>query len=144
MTTRRELLVLGASTAALTVCPLAGACGGTAEEGGGPVEVGNVDDFEEGLTVVDGKGVIVGRDADGLYAMTAICTHNACDMSAGKSEKVDDELKCTCHGSQYDANGDVTNGPAPDPLEHYKVEVDGDKVTVIVGEVVDKDERVEV
>jgi Rieske Fe-S protein len=140
--TRRKLLVLGSATTAVAMCPFAGACG-PAE--GGPVEVGKVSDFEDGLTIVEGKSVIVGKDADGLYAMTAICTHLQCDMSEGTNGDVsDDTLTCNCHGSQYDVNGEPANDTPPEALEHYKVTVDGDTVTVEVGTVVSADERVEV
>ncbi len=56
--------------------------------------------------------VIVGRDDGGLYAFSSICTHAGCAVtlrSAGASY-------CPCHGATYDANGNVTRGPASIPL----------------------------
>ena len=64
--------------------------------------------------------LVVGRDAGGLFAYTAVCTHNGCTIGApdamGRST-------CPCHGSQYDGNGAVTGGPASRALVHYEVVV---------------------
>lgn len=55
------------------------------------------------------------RDAQGLYALTSICTHNGCDVGFVSSAQ---GFSCPCHGSQYDFNGAVTLGPARLPLDH--------------------------
>ncbi len=57
------------------------------------------------------------RDATGIYAMTAICTHLGCTvgLSSGGS------LLCPCHGSQYDLAGANLVGPAVLPLAHLEV-----------------------
>lgn len=56
------------------------------------------------------------RDALGIYAMTAICTHQGCTIAEGGSA-----FACPCHGSQYDLNGGNTLGPAVSPLVHFAV-----------------------
>ena len=56
----------------------------------------------------------VTRDAGGLYALSAVCTHNGCTIAAAGST-----FSCPCHGATYDANGAVTGGPAIGPLVHY-------------------------
>jgi Rieske Fe-S protein len=56
-------------------------------------------------------------DAGGIYALTAICTHRGCMVSAEGAEG----FGCPCHDSEYDRNGAVTQGPAPLPLKHYLV-----------------------
>jgi Rieske Fe-S protein len=57
------------------------------------------------------------KDAGGIYAMTAICTHQGCtvDLPVGTT------LTCPCHGSQYDLSGGNLVGPAVNPLVHYAV-----------------------
>jgi Rieske Fe-S protein len=107
------------------------------------VAVGQAEDFDEGLTIIEGEGVIVGRDAEGLYALTAMCTHLQCDMSEADNGALEGgALECTCHGSTFDLQGEVTGGPANASLEHYAVEIAEDgSVTVKVGDVVDAKER---
>ncbi|WP_306602117.1 Rieske (2Fe-2S) protein [Geothrix sp. 21YS21S-2] len=57
------------------------------------------------------------KDASGIYAMTAICTHQGCtvDLPAGT------KITCPCHGSQYDLSGGNLLGPAVNPLVHFAV-----------------------
>lgn len=57
------------------------------------------------------------RDATGIYAMTAVCTHMGCTVGA----PVGAQITCPCHGSQYDLNGGNTLGPAIHPLVHFQV-----------------------
>ena len=91
----------------------------------GVVGAGNVADIPVGtLRVVGGRSVCIGRDQDGLYAMTLTCTHQGCDMARRGS--VDPRgVRCNCHGAAFDANGEVKGGPAPDPLSHFEVTIDG-------------------
>jgi cytochrome b6-f complex iron-sulfur subunit len=86
----------------------------------------------------------IGRDANGVYAMTLTCTHAGCDM--GQQGSVSGGgLFCACHGSRFDANGNVVAGPAPQPLEHFGVTVDASgELTVHGGQVVSSDQRLKV
>lgn len=58
-----------------------------------------------------GRSVAVFRDADGVYALSTVCTHLGCIV---KSEGA--ELSCPCHGSRFHADGSVIKGPAPKAL----------------------------
>jgi cytochrome b6-f complex iron-sulfur subunit len=58
-----------------------------------------------------GRSVAVFRDADGVYAISRVCTHLGClvkDAPAG--------FECPCHGSRFALDGSVTKGPAPKAL----------------------------
>ena len=56
-------------------------------------------------------------DDRGIYALTAICTHNGCTVTTSGEEG----FLCPCHESEYDQQGRVTQGPARLPLRHLKV-----------------------
>ncbi len=61
------------------------------------------------------KPFIVGRDAGGLYAFSALCTHELCTVTL----RTAGATYCACHGATFDANGGVTRGPASRPMPNY-------------------------
>lgn len=79
--------------------------------------VGAITDFAIGTWTLHG-GLIVAQDAGGLFAFTAVCTHQGCivDPPSKNGTSV-----CPCHGSSFDGDGNVIAGPALAPLEHYAV-----------------------
>ncbi len=89
------------------------------------IAIGAPSDFAaEGLHLVPGSKVLIGRDAMGLYALTSVCTHELCDMDekqGGKNIGIISAkgIVCNCHGSQYDNFGAVVKGPANKPLKAY-------------------------
>jgi len=50
---------------------------------------------------------VISRDGK-LFALSAICTHRKCKLTA----KPDRSFYCKCHGSTFDPAGQVTQGPA--------------------------------
>jgi glycine/D-amino acid oxidase-like deaminating enzyme/nitrite reductase/ring-hydroxylating ferredoxin subunit len=66
----------------------------------------------------DGQRIAVARDARGkLHAVSAVCTHLGCQVAFNTAEQSWD---CPCHGSRFDVDGAVLNGPATRPLtRHY-------------------------
>ena len=58
-----------------------------------------------------GRSVAIFRDADGVFAISRVCTHLGCLV---KSEA--DGFHCPCHGSRFAPNGSVVKGPAPKAL----------------------------
>jgi cytochrome b6-f complex iron-sulfur subunit len=139
--TRRRLLV---------VAGIAMTTGGCSSPGASPAPVGdvaagNVADLPVGsLDVVGSEPVCIGRDGGGIYAMTLTCTHAGCDM--GENGTVSDRgLFCGCHGSEFDANGNVVRGPATRPLDHFDVTADASGNLVIHGgEIVSASQRLAV
>ncbi len=128
---RRFLTVLG-SVVAVTACGDDDGDGSPATFGS--ISAGTVQDVAiDALVVVAGQPVVLGRDANGLYAMTITCTHQGCDIEptgTGASATLD----CPCHGSIFDRNGAVLHGPARSPLVHFAVEVDATGAIIIHGD----------
>ena len=113
-----------------------------ASEATGPVAAGNVSAVAVGsVAAVGGKPVILGRDDKGLYALSAICTHEQCDISSSGTIAASG-INCSCHGSKFSATGDVKQGPATSPLKHFKVDLGADgSITIQAGTVVDAAQR---
>src|SRR5438132_824355 len=73
------------------------------------------------------------RNADGLYALIAICTHLGCTPNWFASEE---RFKCPCHGSNFLRDGTNVAGPAPVPLYRAAIAMD-----VTGNIIVDKSQR---
>jgi cytochrome b6-f complex iron-sulfur subunit len=58
------------------------------------------------------------RNAEGLFAIFARCTHLGCTPDWKESEN---KFKCPCHGSGYDSEGINFEGPAPRPLDRARI-----------------------
>jgi len=58
------------------------------------------------------------RESTGFYALSTVCTHLGCTPNwlAG-----DEKFKCPCHGSGFVRSGINVEGPAPRPLERFKI-----------------------
>jgi Rieske Fe-S protein len=127
------------------VAATAGACGGPAAVGPasfGDVSGGNVRDLPEGtLRILDTAPACIGRDQGGVYAMTLTCPHAGCDI--GQTGSVGPQgLVCGCHGSRFDANGSVQQGPASSSLDHFAVTMDAQgELTIHGGQIVSADQR---
>jgi Rieske Fe-S protein len=108
----------------------------------GDVAAGNVQTLAPGsLNAVPGQPVCVGRDAGGVYAMTLICTHQGCEIGSVSAGG----LFCGCHGSAFDAHGNVVRGPASTSLAHFAVSADmSGNLTVHTGTEVAADTRLTV
>lgn len=126
------LSLAGASTGLLVVGAALPACGHpTGTPPTGPVDVGNISALSVG-TMLTMANVVVARDATGVYAMSAICTHAGCYLDDGV-RTIAAGLSCPCHGSAFDGAGRVTRGPASAPLQHYAVAIAADGTITIDG-----------
>jgi len=74
------------------------------------------------------KGVWINYLPDGkLVAISTTCTHLGCIPTWLAA---DEKFKCPCHGSGFNREGVNFEGPAPRPLERYKVYLEGEYVVV--------------
>ena len=105
--------------------------------------------------VDDNTAVLVGRDAGGYYARSAICTHQCCivalcsdtdcalpnptpDACQQAGPSTGDHVLCPCHGSVFRiSDGQPINGPAVEPLPAYSVALDGEDLLVDTAFIVD-------
>lgn len=101
--------------------------------------------------VDDNTAVLVGRDAEGYFARSAICTHACClvalcddeacaspnsspDLCETAGPVTSDRALCPCHGSVFRvSDGVAMTGPATTPLPAYSVTTDGDDLLVDTG-----------
>ena len=56
------------------------------------------------------------RDAGGVFALTAVCTHQGGIVAVHSGE-----FLCPLHGSEFTFAGAVVRGPAGSPLRHFAV-----------------------
>jgi len=106
---RKQFLIRAATLAAGV--PGVHLAGGTqTSKGERLVNAGPAASFEaDGL--YDGfrdEGFFLIRQGGKLFALSAICTHRRCKLTAER----DHSFSCRCHGSTFDPNGKVTEGPA--------------------------------
>src|SRR3989338_8398045 len=72
---------------------------------------------------VEKFGVWIIRSMEGIYALSTICTHLGCMPSWLEGEQ---KFKCPCHGSGFYKSGINFEGPAPRPLERFKISLADD------------------
>ncbi len=70
------------------------------------------------LDSIDEAVILVRTDAHAYRALSAVCTHQGCEVRYGKGR-----IRCPCHGSTFTIKGEVSRGPAPRPLPLYGVTV---------------------
>jgi Rieske Fe-S protein len=121
----RQQFVLGAGLAAATAV---GACTATPSSRPATGAPANVIARTSGVPV--GSGVIVGdvvvtQPSPGVFkGLSSTCTHAGCTVS----EVAGGTISCPCHGSRYNLDGSVANGPASAPLPTEPISVQGDSI----------------
>ena len=63
------------------------------------------------------------RDDEKIYALSTVCTHLGCTPNWLSNEN---KFKCPCHGSGFYKTGINFEGPAPRPLERFKISLADD------------------
>lgn len=90
---------------------------------------GRPEDYRpDGLIYVEEARAYVGRDAQGLYALDAVCTHLGCLV--GREDK--GGFVCPCHNSRFDVVGQVLAGPAAQPLRPLRLRFDQERGLLFV------------
>ena len=75
-----------------------------------------------GVSVGD---VVVTQPSAGVFkGLSAKCTHKGCTVD----KVADGTIDCPCHGSKFNLDGTVANGPAQEPLAVENITVQGDSI----------------
>ncbi|MBI2563623.1 MAG: ubiquinol-cytochrome c reductase iron-sulfur subunit [candidate division NC10 bacterium] len=104
-------------------------------EGPTLLKVGRPEDYAPGtIAFLEEQRLFIIRDPEGFRALSAICTHLRC--TTGPYVPPDAEWKashshCPCHGSVFAKDGRVLQGPAPRPLDFYRVSLAPDGRLVV-------------
>ena len=69
--------------------------------------------------------VLVWKSAQGYGAASIVCTHRGSEVHFSVQAGT---LDCPSHGSRFDQDGKVVEGPAKKPLKPYQVTVEGDRL----------------
>lgn len=121
-------------------------------------KVGLPDSFTEGGVFLEDKRLFIFREQSTFHAVSASCTHLGCTVRmvklnqpkkvtvSGREFEEQVEFHCPCHGSKYYGDGTNYAGPAPRPLDYFKLEVSPDDGQLIVdmAEKVEQDFRLTV
>ncbi len=137
----RQHVIRGAGLV-LTAGALA-ACGSTeeksaasAESSSAPAEspaaapggaIAKTADVPVGSGVIVDDVVITQPAAGEFKGFSSRCTHKGCTVN----KVADGTIDCPCHGSKFNLDGSVANGPATEPLEAKAVAVQGDSIVLV-------------
>jgi cytochrome b6-f complex iron-sulfur subunit len=89
-------------------------------------KAGSPETYEPGQVVERFKqeyGTWIVRIDNKIFALSTTCTHLGCTPNWLESEQ---KFKCPCHGSGFYKDGTNFEGPAPRPLERYRISVADD------------------
>ncbi len=114
---------------------------------GKPVAVGKLEDIPVGkpypfsftITKVNGwertasnyGGFILRKSEDpkDILVLSSRCTHLSCRVNWNDEAGA---FLCPCHDAKFSIEGQVLDGPPPEPLGHFEYEVDADGIVTII------------
>ena len=114
-------------------------------EGPTQFKVGRPEEYPAGsATFLEDQRLFILHDPEGFRALSAVCTHLRCttgpftpSTAAGRPGMTS---RCPCHGSIFAKDGRVLQGPAPRPLDFYRVSLAPDgRLLVDTAAIIGKD-----
>lgn len=86
-----------------------------------------------GVMLVDGEWksehrFFIVRERERIYALSARCAHLGCTVNWFGDQHI---FKCPCHGSEYHSNGKNFAGPAPRPLDRFRISLSVDGQLIV-------------
>lgn len=91
------------------------------------VRVARADIPPQGALVYRAERVALLREGETILALSLVCTHLGCTVNVAA-----DGLSCPCHGSRFDRQGQVLQGPADRPLPRLELVENNGVVEVLV------------
>lgn len=73
-------------------------------------------------------GIYIIRSQEGFFSLSAVCTHLGC-LTTWQPEI--NRITCPCHGSKFNRDGEVIDGPAPKPLPWLKMSLNDDGELIV-------------
>ncbi len=98
----------------------------------GFLDVGTVEQLNQDGQILNKKfDLIVVRNPEdnSLVALNPACPHQGCTVTWNSSNQ---NLVCPCHGSTFAVDGQVTKGPATEPLANYVIKEENGSIFVKV------------
>ena len=89
--------------------------------------IAKTSDVPVGSGVINGEVVVTQPAAGEFKGFSAKCTHKGCTVN----KVADGTIDCPCHGSKFNLDGTVANGPATKPLENKAISVQGDSIVLV-------------
>jgi cytochrome b6-f complex iron-sulfur subunit len=91
--------------------------------------IGVAEDYPvNSVSFLQEQQVYVVRTENGLFALSAVCTHLGCITRWAPEDNL---IECPCHGSKFQRNGEKVAGPAPRPLAHFSIQIAADGQLVV-------------
>ncbi len=79
---------------------------------------------------VNSTPIIVFRTGQTTFkTLSLVCTHQGCTINWVNSSM---QFQCPCHGSKFDKDGNVIQGPANKNLQSYRTEYKSDTNEVVI------------
>jgi Rieske Fe-S protein len=111
-------------SATTTAAPAPSASGGSAAPAG--KVIAKTADVPVGSGVIVDEVVVTQPTAGVFKGFSSTCTHKGCTVD----KIADGTIDCPCHGSKYNLDGTVANGPAQKPLPAENITVQGDSIVL--------------
>ena len=112
-------------SATTTAAPAPSASGGPAVAPAGNV-IAKTADVPVGSGLIVDKVVVTQPSAGVFKGFSTTCTHAGCTVN----KIADGTIDCPCHGSKFNLDGSVANGPAQKPLPAENITVQGDSIVL--------------